>query len=66
MYAHTYMHALQAGAAGTHGGLTADMALQWSIEGWDRSKRRDVVVPEVRHIFSKKKKWQYSFIYLKK
>jgi len=38
----------QAGAAGTHGGLPADMALRWSIEGWDRGKRRDVVVPEVR------------------
>ena len=52
----------QAGAAGTHGGLPADMALRWSIEGWDRGKRRDVVVPEVRSgtVSSKNKKPEYS------
>jgi hypothetical protein len=62
-YTHNYIRICmpsQAGAAGTHGGLPADTALRWSIEGWDRSKRRDVVVPEVRHIFSKNKKPEYS------
>jgi len=33
-----------------HGGLPADVALRWSIEGWDIGKRRDVVVPDVSRV----------------
>ena len=40
----------KAGAEGTHGGLGADVALRWAVEGWDAAKRRDMVVPQVSRV----------------
>ena len=40
----------RAEAAGTHGGLAPDVALRWSVEGWDDTKRRDVAIPEVSRV----------------
>ena len=40
----------KAEAGGSHGGLPPDVALRWSVEGWDDAKRRDVAVPQVSRV----------------
>lgn len=49
---HGWVHWIndKAGAAGTHGGLGLDVALRWSVAGWDGARRRDVAIPEVSRV----------------